>query len=110
MLKQVDKINVQLIKRIMIGKKVVVETEKTNNLLPIIPTDKINELNELIYAGAKLICDTIGAHQRNPNWNTKPGWDIRLEGQVKKLLQARKLRNEKKNLGICWNERTKTKQ
>ena len=37
-----------------------VETEKINKLLPNIPTDNITKLNELIYAGAKLVCDKIG--------------------------------------------------
>ena len=35
--------------------KVKSETEKVNNLLTNIPTDDITELNDLIYAGAKLV-------------------------------------------------------
>ena len=47
---------------------------------------EIKELNELIYPGAKQISDkTDIPHQKNPNNNTKPGWEIRLERQLKKL-------------------------
>ena len=42
--------------------------------------DNVTELNKVIYAGAKLVCDRIGVPLRNRN--TK---GIRLEGQVKKL-------------------------
>ena len=54
-------------------KNVKVESKKVNKLLKHIPSDYINELNELIYAGAKLVNDKIGTSQRNPNRNTKPG-------------------------------------
>ena len=36
------------------------------------------ELNELIYAGAKLICDKIGVSLKKTNRNSKPGWEIKL--------------------------------
>ena len=36
------------------------ETNKINQVLPYIPKNNITELNELIYAGAKLICEKIG--------------------------------------------------
>ena len=52
--------------------------------------DRITELNELICAGPKVICDKIGIPLRNPNSNTKPGWEIRL-GQIRKLRQQAKL-------------------
>ena len=61
-------------------KKVEVETEKVYKLLPNIQTDNISELNELIYSGAKLVCDNIGIHLRNSNRNIKPRWEIRPEG------------------------------
>ena len=76
-------------------KKVKVETEKINKLLSNIPTGDIIELNELIYAGARLVCKRIGILLRNLKRNTKPGWEIRLEGQIKKLRpQAEILRKE----------------
>ena len=44
---------------------------------------------------------------KNPNENTI--WEITLEEQVKKLQQQVKMLNEEKNMGICWDEKTKTK-
>ena len=35
-------------------------TEKNNEVLPYISTKKITEINELIYAGAKLVCEKSG--------------------------------------------------
>ena len=35
------------------------ETEKVNDLLTNPPTNDITELNDLIYAGAKLVCEKI---------------------------------------------------
>ena len=42
--------------------KVKIETKKVHKLSPTISTSNITELKELIYAGAKLVCDEI----RNP--------------------------------------------
>ena len=42
------------------------ETNKINQVLPYIQTNNITELNELIYAGSKLICeklDTLKKHE-----------------------------------------------
>ena len=69
----------------MSGKKFSLETEKVNEFWPNIPTGNITELNELIYAGAKLVCNEVSVPRRNQNRNTKPGWEIRLEEQVKKM-------------------------
>ena len=98
MLTQEDRINVKLIKKIMTEKKtafpslrkkdkkkVQLEIEKVNELLPNIPTSKIIELNELIYARAKLFCNKIGVPRGNPNENTKPEWKSSRERQVRKL-------------------------
>ena len=52
-------------------KKIKIETEKVNKLLPDILMGNITELNELIYAGRKLVCEKIGISQGNPNRNTK---------------------------------------
>ena len=41
-------------------KTVKAETEKINKLLTLISTINITELNELIYAGAKLVCEKSG--------------------------------------------------
>ena len=106
---QEDKTNVELIKKVISEhkttlpslrnqdwKKVQVETEKVNKLLKYIPTDNITELNELIYAGAKLVSDKIETPQRNSNRNAKLGWEMRIEVQIKKLQQKAKHRNPTK--------------
>ena len=76
-------------------KKVKVETVKVNKLLRNIPKGNFIELNELINARAKLVCDKIGVLLRNSNRNTKPGWEIWLKGLVNNFRQqAKMLRKE----------------
>ena len=66
--------NVEIIKRIISEKKttlpsfsihewrtVKLKTGKINDLLTNIPTNNIKELNDLIYAGAKLVCRNVGS-------------------------------------------------
>ena len=77
-------------------KKIKVKSEKVNKLLKNISTDNITELNELIYAGEKLVSDKIGIPQKKPNRNTKVGWEMKLEGQIKKLRQQAKLQSKEK--------------
>ena len=91
--------------------KVNVENEKINKLLPNIPTDNITELKELRYSGMKLVCDKISVPLRNSNRNTKPGWEIRLEVQVKKFRQVKMLRREiiREHASKCREEKTKKK-
>ena len=45
----------------------------------------ITELNEQIYWGAKLVSDKTGVPLKNTNKNFKPGWEIRLETQIRNL-------------------------
>ena len=57
-----------------------------------VPLDRSRQLyfyllNDPIYTGAKLVCGKIGISQRNTNKNSKPGWEIRLGTQIKKLRQ-----------------------
>ena len=54
----------------------------------------MTEPNELIYARAKLVCDKIGA--LHGNRNSKPGWEIRGEGQTKKLPTKMKVTRKEK--------------
>ena len=78
-LTQDDKINVELMKKIMTSfrnqdwKKVKVETEKKNKLLPNIAMDNIAELNKLIYRETTLIRDKSDALIRKLNRNAKLG-------------------------------------
>ena len=60
-------------------KTLQIETNKINHILPYIPTNNITELNELIYAGAKLICEKIGIHSKSTKKQSKLGSEIRLE-------------------------------
>ena len=61
------------------------DRKKVNKLLKHIPMDSIIELNKLIYSGTKLIRNKIGIPLRNLNRNTKLGWEMKIERQIKKL-------------------------
>ena len=71
-LTQEEKMNAEIIKRIMSEKKTSLpsvrnqdwrtiksETEKINDLLTNIPANNIMKLNDLIYAGAKIVSEKI---------------------------------------------------
>ena len=47
--------------------------------------DNIAELNDIIFAGTKLISDRVSIPQKKHNRNTNPAWNIRPEEQIKKL-------------------------
>ena len=69
------------------------DTEKVNDLLTNIPTNNTTELNDLIYAGAKLVCFNIRIPLKTTERKTKPGWELRVELQIKRLrLQVRILK------------------
>ena len=57
------------------------ETNKITKILSYILTDDITELNELIYSGAKLVCEKLGSHQKaqrkNQNQDGKFEWKRR---------------------------------
>ena len=75
-------------------KIVKAETETINELLTYILTNNMTELNELIYTGAKLVCNNIDVPLKNTNRNSKPGWEIWLEMQKKYLRQKVKMIRE----------------
>ena len=58
----------------------------------------ITELNELIYTGAKLVCEKIGVPLKSSNKKSKPGWEILLETQILKNLrkQAKTIKKKKR--------------
>ena len=62
--------------------KLIINTYLNNN---------ITELNEVIYAEAKLVSDEIGVPLKNTNRNSKPGWEILLETQIRNLRQQAKM-------------------
>ena len=85
-LSQEQKVNLENVKRIIDSEKTILpslrniewktfkrETNKINRILPYIPTNNITELNELIYAGAKLVCENIGIPSKSTKKQQKPG-------------------------------------
>ena len=66
--------------------------------------EHITELNKLICAGGKLVSDKIGVPLKNTNWHSKPGYEIRLETQIRNLQQAKMIR-KRENAGTSWNEK-----
>ena len=68
------------------------KTEKVNDLLTNISTNDVNELNDSIYTGAKLVYEKIRGPLKTTIRKSKPGWEHRLESQIKRLQQARILR------------------
>ena len=71
------------------------------NILPTRPMSQLNnitELNELIYAGAKLVCEKIEIPSKSTKKQSKPGWEIRLKMQIKNLQkQVRMIRTPEWN-------------
>ena len=97
-LSQELKVNLENVKRIMNSENTIlpslrniewktlkIETNKINHILLYIPRNNITELKELISAGAKLVCENIGIPSKSTNKQQKPGWEIRLESQMKKI-------------------------
>ena len=71
-----------------------------------IPTNNITDLNELIYAGAKLVCENIGISSKNTKAKSKPGWEFRLETQIENRRKQLKVVKQKKNAEINRKEKT----
>ena len=67
--------------------------------------NNITELNELIYAGVKLICEKIGILSESTKEKSKPWWEIWLEKQIKNLQKQAKIINQRKDAGICRNKK-----
>ena len=84
-----------------------IETNKINQILPDISTNSITELNELIYAGTKLICGKIRIPSKSTKKQSKPVWKIRLETQIKNLRKLVKIIKQKKDAGISGNRKEK---
>ena len=81
-----------------------------NQVLTCIATNNITKLNELIYAVAKLVCEKIGIPSKITKEKSKPGWEFRLETQIKNLRKQLKVVKQKKNAGINKNRKEKTTQ
>ena len=67
-------------------------------MLPYIPTNNITDLNKLINAGEKLVCEKIGIPSKSIKKQSKPGWEIQPGMQIKKKLrkQTRMIKKEKR--------------
>ena len=65
------------------------ETNKMNEVLSDISMNIITELNELIIAGAKLVCEKIGIPSKNTMKLSKPKWKILLDMQKKQIYENR---------------------
>ena len=89
---------------------VKVETNKVNQVLTYISTNNITELNELIYAGAKLVCEKIGIPLKNTKEKSKPGGEFWLETQIENLRKQLKVIKQKKNAEINRNRKERTTQ
>ena len=85
------------------------ETNKINQILPYISTNNTIELNELIYVGAKSVCEKIGVPSKTTKKQSKPGWEIRLETLIKNQRKQAKIIKQK-DPGICGNRMQKTTQ
>ena len=100
-LTQEQKVNLDILKRIINGEILPyhhLETlneeqsrrkqKKINQVLTYISTNKTTELNELIYAGAKLFSKKIGIPSKSKKKKSKPGWGIQLETLIKKSMKT----------------------
>ena len=92
------KMNVEIIKRIMSGKNYLTIAKKPRleksqgrnwKKKKLIINTYLNEqhhrIKKLIYAGVKLVCAKIGVPLKNTIRNSKPGWEIQLETQIRNL-------------------------
>ena len=59
------------------------------------------EINELNYAGAKLVYEKIGTPSKISKEKSKPGWEFRLEIQIKKPTKIAKSDKTKEKR---WNK------
>ena len=82
------------------------ETNKVNQVLTYISTNNKPELNELIYAGAKLVCEKIGVPSKNMKEKSKLGWEFRLETRIENLRKQLKVIKQMKNAEINRNKKT----
>ena len=67
----------------------------------------MTELNDLIYVGAKLVCEKIGIASKSTKKPSKPGWEVRLETQIKNLRKQAKMVKQK-DPEICGERMEKT--
>ena len=103
LIQEEQKMNMEIIKRIMSEKKVIIPfprnqrwktvkaEKKKEQIIKKYLNQQHHRLNEQIYAWAKLVWDKIGVLLENANRNSKPGWEIKLETQIINLRQQTKM-------------------
>ena len=52
------------------------ETNIVNQVLTKISMNNMTQLNEQMYAGAKLVCEKIGFPSKSTKEKSKPGWNF----------------------------------
>ena len=67
---------------------------KNESVLTYISPNNITELNELMYAGAKFVCEKLGIPLKSTKKKSIPGWEIGLGTQIKSTKIGR---NDKTN-------------
>ena len=85
-------------------KAVQVETEKINESSTHISAKNITELNEPIYAGAKLVSDKISVPKEHDQKLKTWMWDSTGNPDKKSTT---KMMRQRRNAGICWDEKKK---
>ena len=83
-----------------------IEMNTINQVLPYISTNNITELNELTYAGVKLVCEKIGIPSKSTKKKSKPGWEIQLETQIKKSTKTGQNEKTKRHWNM-WEQKGK---
>ena len=66
-------------------KKLLEETAKVDKVLSKLKTHSITKTNELFYAGAVVVTNTLGVKIDKVAWRKEPMWKRRLQNKIKEL-------------------------
>ena len=66
-------------------KKLLEETAKVDKVLSKFKTHSITKTNELLYAGAVVVTNTLRVKIDKVAWRKEPRWKRRLQNKIKKL-------------------------
>ena len=81
-----------------------VRDRKIKKVLQPIPID-ITKVNTFIYTGAKLVSNKIGIIPKNPNRNTKSGWEMSTRRTNKESVTTRETTEKGKYTGTQRKEK-----
>ena len=70
--------------------------------------NNITNLYELLHVGAKVVRENLGNPIKTRKQNSNPGWEIRIETQIRNLRQEASIIKQKKNSGTGWDEKRKS--